>query len=155
MSNLDTKDSSNLIEVVSLQTNDHSFCIPITSVREIRRWHTATALPNSDPATLGVINLRGAVIPIIDLAVRLGMAQSKVSDRSVVVVIAIGDKIAGLLVDVVSEILTIDESKVQVNPAQELEEGGRQITGFYNLGDQMLKVLNIDVLMNHSSEVAA
>ena len=85
MTEADTVEKPILIELVSLQSSNQGYCIEITSIREIRRWNSVTPLPNSDPATLGVMNLRGAVIPILDLASHLGMPKTEIGGRSVVV----------------------------------------------------------------------
>lgn len=64
------------IEFVSLTAGNQSFCIEITQIRELRRWTPVTALPYAEDAVLGVMNLRGAVIPISDLAAKLGLYSS-------------------------------------------------------------------------------
>ena len=155
MTEVDTTEKPKLIELVSLQSSNQGYCIEITSIREIRRWNSVTPLPNSDPATLGVMNLRGAVIPILDLAVRLGMPKTEIGERSVVVVIALEQRMIGLLVDVVSEILSIEEALIQPNPTQNRDEALNPIVGLLSVGNQMMKVLNVASLCEEQSEEAA
>lgn len=148
-------EKTKLTEYVSLQSCSQGYCIEITSIREIRRWSSVTTLPNSDAAVLGVMNLRGAVIPIVDLSSQLGVATTEIGERSVVVVITHGQRVIGLLVDVVSEILSIDESEIQPNPSKGREDGQDQIIGLVSVGDEMLKVLNVDTLFATTAEEAA
>ena len=155
MTEADTTEKPKLIELVSLQSSNQGYCIEITSIREIRRWNSVTPLPNSDPATLGVMNLRGAVIPILDLAARLGMSKTKIGERSVVVVIALEQRVIGLLVDAISEILSIEEALIQPNPTQNRDEAVNPIVGLLSVGDQMMKVLNVASLCEEQSEEAA
>lgn len=155
MTAADTTEKPKLIELVSLQSSNQGYCIEITSIREIRRWNSVTPLPNSDPAILGVMNLRGAVIPILDLAARLGMSKTEIGERSVVVVIALEQRVIGLLVDVVSEILSIEEALIKPNPTQNRDEAVNPIVGLLSVGDQMMKVLNVASLCEEQSEEAA
>lgn len=148
-------EKAKLTEYVSLESCSQGYCIEITSIREIRRWSSVTALPNSDSAVLGVMNLRGAVIPILDLSAQLGVATTEIGERSVVVVITLGQRVIGLLVDVVSEILSIDADAIQPNPAKGREEGNDQIIGLVSVGDQMLKVLDVETLFSETAEEAA
>lgn len=154
MKDMETSEEEKTSEYVSLRSGGQSYCIPIKSVREIRRWQAVTTLPNSDHATLGVMNLRGAVIPIVDLTARLGMSRSTVGERSVVVVIALDTRVIGILVDVVSEILTVDEAYIQPNPARGRDENSSHIVGLLTIGDQMLKVLSVDSLLGQNIEDA-
>lgn len=155
MTEADTIEKPKLLELVSLQSGNQGYCIEITSIREIRRWNSVTQLPNSDAAILGVMNLRGAVIPILDLAARFGMPKTEIGERSVVVVIALEKRVIGLLVDVVSEILSIEEALIQPNPMQNHDEAENPIVGLLSVGDQMLKVLDVSSLYDEQSEEAA
>lgn len=155
MTEIEGQSKTKKIEVVSLESSGQGYCIEITSIREIRRWNSITSLPNSDAATLGVMNLRGAVIPILDLAARLGMPKTEIGERSVVVIVAIGQRVIGLLVDVVSEILSIEETSVQPNPARTQDDSINPVTGLLSVEEKMLKVLNVSNLCGERAEEAA
>jgi purine-binding chemotaxis protein CheW len=103
-------------ELISFRIGPQEFCVDIMSVREIRGWTAATPLPQSPDYVRGVINLRGAVLPIIDLAARLELGETDATARSVIIVTHIGPRLVGLLVDAVSDILTITEDQVQPTP---------------------------------------
>src|SRR5580698_7846525 len=94
-------------ELTSFRIGDQEFCVDIMSVREIRGWTPATPLPRTPDFVRGVINLRGAVLPIIDLAARLGLQVNELSARSVIIVVKVGERLIGLLVDAVSDIISI------------------------------------------------
>ena len=86
-------------ELIAFRIGDQEFCVDIMSVREIRGWTPATPMPHSPSYMLGVINLRGVVLPIIDLSARLGMGMTQPSVRHVIIVAQMGEKILGLLVE--------------------------------------------------------
>ena len=92
MSPLDEKTQAKQMEFVTLIAGGQNFCIEITQIREIRRWTPVTILPHSPDHVLGVINLRGAVIPIIDLAAKLGFARISPTERHVIIITAIEEK---------------------------------------------------------------
>ncbi|MCA2014023.1 chemotaxis protein CheW [Pararhodobacter sp. CCB-MM2] len=155
MSEEETQDRGNTIEFVSLSAGGQGFCVEITSIREIRRWSQVTALPFSEDSVLGVMNLRGAVIPIIDLASRLGLGTTEIGSRNIVVVVAIGKRIMGLLVDSVSEILSVESETIRPNPTLRRDGGTSHVTGLLPVDDIMLRVLDLDALFANEAEEAA
>lgn len=140
------------IEFVALTAGEQDFCVDITSIREIRRWTAVSSLPHSDESVLGVMNLRGAVIPIIDLSARLGLGKTKIGTRNVVVVAGIGTRIVGLLVDSVSEILSVKGESIRPNPTQRREEGENHIVGLLTVEETMLRVLDLESLYSPETE---
>jgi purine-binding chemotaxis protein CheW len=107
---------SGRIEVISFEIGGQEFCIDIRAVREIRGWTPATPLPNSPPYVLGVINLRGVIMPVIDLKNRLGLGRTEPTARHVIVVIQHAARTLGLLVDGVQESFSFDASALQAPP---------------------------------------
>ena len=103
-------------ELISFRIGAQEFCVDIMVVREIRGWTQATPLPRTSPFMRGVINLRGAVLPIVDLATRLGFETADPTPRHVVIVAQIGSQTVGLLVNAVSDILTIGDEAIQAPP---------------------------------------
>lgn len=103
-------------EFVAFRVGAQEFCIDIMSVREIRGWAPATPIPHAPQFIRGVINLRGAVLPIVDLASRLGLPSTEPTARHVIIVTQIGERVAGILVDAVSDILSTDERSIQNTP---------------------------------------
>ena len=107
MENMEQVSVANEPNFVAFRAADQDFCIDIMSVREIRGWTPATALPKAPAYIRGVINLRGSVVPILDFAMRLGLATPEPTSRHVVIIVQISHQTVGLLVDEVTEILGI------------------------------------------------
>lgn len=104
------------IEVISLEVSGHAFCIDIGAVREIRGWTKSTPLPQAPDYVQGVINLRGTVMPVMDLGARLGFGKTEASSRNVVIVVDHDGGLLGLLVDAVQETVTLETSEFQTPP---------------------------------------
>lgn len=77
------------LDIIAFQLGEQTFCIETTSVREIRGWAASTPLPHASPELLGIINLRGMVIPTIDLTRKLGMRSGETTERSAIVVVEV------------------------------------------------------------------
>jgi len=103
-------------EIIAFRLHDQEFCVKTTTIREIRGWGPATPIPHAPPDVLGVMNLRGSVIPIIDLATKLGMPATQANERSAIVVAEVHSLVIGLLVDSVSDILTVRGEQIQPVP---------------------------------------
>ena len=103
-------------EMIVVEIRGQRFAIDIMSVREIRGWHTATRLPLAPDHVLGMINLRGTVLPVIDFGSRLGLGFSEPSAASVVIVTEVGERVAGLVVDAVCDILSLEDGMLQPVP---------------------------------------
>jgi len=113
MSSLSSADG---VEIIAFMLHEQQFCVRTTSIREIRGWAPVTPLPHTPPEVLGVMNLRGTVIPIVDLSMKLGMPCAHTTDRSAIVVTNVIGKTIGLMVDRVSDILTVSISELQPVP---------------------------------------
>lgn len=104
------------LEIIAFRLHDQEFCVKTTTIREIRGWAPSTPIPHAPSDVIGVMNLRGSVIPIIDLAQKLGMKSAVATERSAIVVAEVHNMVIGMLVDQVSDILTIPASQVQPVP---------------------------------------
>ncbi|OYW89778.1 MAG: chemotaxis protein CheW [Caulobacterales bacterium 32-67-6] len=103
-------------ELITVVIGEQRFAIDIQLVREIRGWTNSTPLPNAPDYVLGVINLRGAVLPVLNLAARLGLPASEARSSSVVIVVDLVGRTVGLLVDAVSDIINVGEGEIQPAP---------------------------------------
>ena len=103
-------------EFVVFKIGAQEFCIEITSTREIRGWTESTTLPHAPDYLLGVINLRGTILPIVDLARRLGLPTKTPNERDVIIVVQIGERTFGLFVDSVSDILDVGPEQLREVP---------------------------------------
>jgi purine-binding chemotaxis protein CheW len=124
-------------------------------LREIRGWTPATALPHSPGFVRGVINLRGAVLPIVDLAARLGLESVDPTSRHVIIVAQVGRQIIGLLVDAVSEILTVAEGTVQPTPDVASEMAKTFVRGVLAINGRMISLVALDEILPKTLREAA
>lgn len=141
-----------LFEFITFSAGGQDYCLEITQIREIRRWTPVTALPHTPKDVLGVMNLRGAVIPIFDLAAKFGLGETPPNERNVVIVAAIGDTTIGLLVESVSEILSVDKSAIQETPDIKSEVTKQSILGMISVDDTMVRVVNLSAVLSHGDD---
>lgn len=135
------------LELISFEIGGQELCIDIRMVREIRGWTPATHMPQTPDYVLGVINLRGTVMPVIDLRCRLGLGVTEVSSRHVIVVVQHEDRLAGLLVDAVQETFMVASSLVQPVPPMDSESDNLFVDGLISLEGRMLSRLVVGALM--------
>ena len=131
-------------ELISFRIGAQEFCVDIMAIREIRGWTAATALPQSPSFVKGVINLRGAVLPIVDLASRLGFESTEASDRNVIIVADIGGQVVGLLVDAVSDILTVTDDVIQPTPDVASETAKTFVRGLIAMDGRMISLIGLE-----------
>lgn len=143
-------------ELISFRIGEQEFCVDIMAVREIRGWTPTTPLPQAPGFVCGVINLRGAVLPIIDLANRLGLGVTEPSARNVIIVVRIGGRMVGLLVDAVSEILSITTDAIQPTPDVNCDSVRMFVKGVLAVEKRMISWIVLDeVLPAENLEAAA
>lgn len=131
-------------EIIAFRLHDQEFCVRTRTIREIRGWGPATPVPHSPSDVIGVMNLRGSVIPIIDLANKLGMKSTEPNERSAIVVAEVHGMAIGLVVDRVSDILTIPENLLQPVPEISLSHGMHYADGIIAQPDGMICFLNLE-----------
>lgn len=149
------KTANSEIELLSFRLGGEEYSVDIMSVREIRGWTRATPLPHAPPFVRGVINLRGTVLPVVDLSVRLGMAPVKGDARNVIIVVQLGQQTAGLLVDAVSDILALPLSELQPPPDLAADTAHSYISALTIVEERMIRVLDLSaVLPDEASEAA-
>lgn len=142
-------------ELIAFRIGDQEFCVNIMNVREIRGWTPATALPHSPRHMLGVINLRGVVLPIVDLSLRLGMKAAEPSARHVIIVTQVKSKVVGLLVDAVSDILTISDEAIQPTPEITSDFERSFSRGIIAIDNRMICLVELDFLSPENESDAA
>lgn len=130
-------------EMISFRTGAQEFCVDVHSVREIRGWTPATPMPHAPDFVRGVINLRGTVMPVLDLGARFGFGVTQPTERHVIIVAQIAGKQVGLLVDAVCETLNVTASQIQPSPAIAGEEATKVFTGFLPLEDRMVTLVDL------------
>lgn len=134
-------------ELVTFRVGEQDFCIDIVFVREIRGWTPATVLPHAPEYMLGVINLRGTIVPIVDLARRLGLPQTEIGDRHVIVIAVVAEQMIGFLVDAVSDIIGVPPSAIQPTPDVTVQTTRTFIQGVIALDERMLRLIDISAIL--------
>lgn len=142
-------------ELIAFRIGDQEFCVNIMSVREIRGWTPATPLPHSPSYVLGVINLRGAVLPIINLSIRLGMKPVEPETRHVIIVAQVGAKVVGLLVEAVSDILTVSDENIQPTPEISSDLEKQYARGILAIDKRMICLIELGALFPDAESEAA
>ncbi len=142
-------------ELIAFRIGEQEFCVNIMSVREIRGWTPATPLPHAPPHVLGVINLRGAVLPIVDLSARLGMKPSQPTVRHVIIVTQAKSQVVGLLVEAVSDILTITDDNIQPVPEVSSDLEKQYARGILAIEKRMICMIELDALFPEQESEAA
>ena len=125
------------------------------AVREIRGWTQTTSLPHSPDYVRGVINLRGSVLPVIDLAVRLGLPASEPEDRNVIIVVDVDSRSMGLRVDAVSDILMLTPDQLQPPPDVATSLDVRFVKALTVLEERLVRVLDLSLVLPAGDEVSA
>lgn len=143
------------IELLSFHVGEQEYSVDIMAVREIRGWTRATSLPHSPSYMRGVINLRGTVLPVMDLALRLGMDAGEPEERHVVIVVDLDGRVVGLRVDAVSDILTLKRDALQPTPDLTSDGSDAFVRALTVVDERMVRVLDLDAVLPQSAELAA
>jgi len=143
------------IELLTFQVGKQEYAIDIMSVREIRGWSKATPLPHAPAFVRGVINLRGTVLPIVDLADRLGMGRTETNERNVIIVVHTGKETVGLLVDAVSDILAINKTDLQTPPEMSADNNQTFVSALIIADERMIRILALAAALPTENTEAA
>jgi purine-binding chemotaxis protein CheW len=135
------------------------YAIGILRVREILEYDTLTQVPTAPASIRGVINLRGSVVPVVDLAVKLGLGPSAVTKRTCIVVVEValdGERtVMGLLADAVSQVLDLPASEIEAPPALGTRVKVECLLGMGRAGKKFVLLLDIDRLLSMDDLAAA
>lgn len=135
---------------LTFQISGQYYGIPIGNVIEIVQVQPSTELPGAPYYMKGVINLRGRVIPLIDMNLRFGKAEQSYTDRTCVVIVDLNSVQVGFIVDAVNEVLDIDASIVSPLPSFSASRESRYITGVGKLEKHMILLLDCRLLLSDS-----
>ncbi|SFP72208.1 chemotaxis protein CheW [Sphingomonas rubra] len=137
-------------QLITFQLGDQVLGVDIMAIREIRAWSPATPLPNVPSYVRGVVNLRGVVLPVLDLRRRLGWGDTDPSARHVIIVVHIGSQLQGIIVDAVNDIVTIAPDQMQPLPDVGDAEASRFLDGLATIEQRMILVLALDRLVERT-----
>lgn len=131
--------------------DNEEYGVEILRVQEIRSWEPISRIPNVPSYEKGVVNLRGSIVPIIDLREKLGIKFTEYTYLTVVVVLQINDdkkiRTMGVVVDSVSDVITIDKTKIQDAPDFGTKISNEFIKGLVSINERMVILLDVDKLL--------
>ena len=137
-------------EYLTLRLGAEEYAIDILRVQEIRSYEQPVHMVNSPSFIKGVINLRGVIVPIVDLRLKLSMPSAEYTDFTVVIILNIRGTLVGAVVDGVSDVVTLDAKVVRPAPQFESAIDARFILGLANLDERMLVVIDMDALLSNA-----
>lgn len=144
--------SDELLQLVTLTLGSEEFAVDILKVQEINRMKEITRVPNAPSYVEGVINLRGKVIPVVNLRRKFGLPEKENDDRSRIMIMDIQGITMGLVVDSVSEVLRIPSSIVEPTPPMASNISTEYIKGIAKLEDRLIILLDIDRLLGKTDD---
>ena len=142
------------VEYLSFEVSGECYAIDIALTREIRGWTEPSAMPDTPNYELGVINLRGEMLPLIDLAARLGLVSPEIHARSVIIVAEVNNMAVGLLVDSVSNIIAL--TRDDMRPPPDMANGGKHdyVSALTVVEEQMIRILDLGPALADEQEAA-
>ncbi len=126
---------------------EQAYGIDILNVQEIKGWAAITPIPNTPPFIKGVMNLRGTIIPVVDLRLKLGLPETAPTRYAVIIVARVAGRTVGLLVDAVSDVLDFQPDDVQLPPDLGVNVNGRFIRGVVCVENAVITLLDITQLL--------
>jgi purine-binding chemotaxis protein CheW len=148
-----TSADGELLQLVSFEVGEEEYAVPILAVQEINRMMQITRVPHSPSFVEGVINLRGRIIPVIDLRKRFGLVKLENTDDVRIIVVEIASRVIGFTVDRVNEVLRINANIVEPPPAMVCGIDTDYVQGVGKLDDRLLILLNLEKLFT-ADEIA-
>lgn len=121
--------------------------VEILAVREIRSWSRVTRIPQTPDYVLGVLNLRGAIVPVMDLRLRFGLTRESYGDETVMIIVAIGARLFGIVVDAVSDVIDIDPVAIRPVPDMGAVVDTRYLKGLVSHAERLVMLLDVEKLM--------
>jgi purine-binding chemotaxis protein CheW len=146
------KEQANTAQFLSFTLAHEEYCVDILRVQEIRSWEPASRIPNVPSYEKGVVNLRGSIVPIIDLREKLGIKFTDYTPLTVVIVLQTTDshkksRTVGVVVDSVSDVIDLDTTKIQDTPEFGAKVSNEFINGLVSVNERMVILLDVDKLL--------
>ena len=144
------KDQSNdeVLQWVTFQLEEETYGINVMQVREVLRYTEIAPVPGAPNYVLGIINLRGNVVTVIDTRSRFGLMEGEITDNTRIIVIESERQVIGILVDSVAEVVYLRRSEIDNAPNVGTEESAKFIQGVSNRGDELLILVDLDKLLS-------
>ncbi len=137
-------------QYLTLRLGDEDYAIDIMRVQEIRSYEEPTKMANSPSFIKGVINLRGVIVPIVDLRMKLNISNVDYNEFTVVIILRLHGTVIGAVVDAVSDVVDLDANMIKDAPQFESAIDARFILGLATVGERMLIVMNMEALLSNA-----
>ncbi len=137
----------NAVQFLSFSLGDEEYGVDILSVQEIRSWEPVSRIPNVPAYEKGVVNLRGSIVPIVDLRQRFGLKYMDYTPLTVVVVLQAQSRTMGVVVDSVSDVVDVDKLTIQKAPDFGTKVSTEFINGLASVNDRMVMLLDVEKLL--------
>jgi purine-binding chemotaxis protein CheW len=144
----------NTQQFITFTLGAEEYGIDIMVVREIKGWTDTTMIPNAPAHVRGVINLRGVIVPIFDLRARFGVGLTVPTSMHVVIIVAAGTRTVGLLVDTVSDIISVNPKAIRPVPEMGLPAEDQFLEGLVAIENRMVTLVSLAGLFGKSTETA-
>lgn len=143
----DTDSNDEVLQWVTFQLDDETYGINVMQVQEVLRYSEIAPVPGAPNYVLGIINLRGNVVTVIDTRLRFGLNPNEVTDNSRIVIIESEQQVIGILVDSVAEVVYLKTSEIDSAPNVGTDESARFIQGVSNRDDELLILVDLDKML--------
>lgn len=144
---IESGNAADVKECLSFRLGGEEYGIDILAVREIREYEKPTRIASAPAFILGVINLRGVIVPIVDLRLKFGLEKVSYDEFTVVIILSVARRVVGIVVDSVSDVVTLAPQQIRPSPEFGAAVEARFITGLGTLGERMLVLADIERLM--------
>ena len=151
MSEMRAEDASGTVlkkEVLSFRLGQEEYCLDILSVQEIRGYDTVTSIANTPDFIKGVINLRGNIVPIVDLRIKFRLPDVRYDTTTIVIILNLNKKMIGIVVDSVSDVIAVPQQDIREAPRFGSAINTEFISGMATVDGHMLIVVNIERLLS-------
>ncbi|WP_337174095.1 chemotaxis protein CheW [Paludisphaera sp.] len=142
------RDDNPVLQFVGFRLGDEDYAIAITKIQEIILMKPITRLPQAPPYIEGLINLRGAVIPVVNLRKRFDLPPREIDDETRTIVVNVHDKTVGCVVDAVTRVMRINRDQIQASPLASAGESCRYVSGLARLDERLLIMLDVEKLLH-------
>ncbi|UPG91546.1 chemotaxis protein CheW [Luteibacter aegosomaticola] len=134
-------------QYLTVNLGNEEYGVDILAVREIRGWTPVTRIPQAPSYVLGVLNLRGAIVPVLDLRLRFGLAREEYTATTVCVIVMVAGRQFGVVVDAVSDVVEVSPSGIRPVPDMGTTVDTEYLKGLTSVGERMVLLLDVDRLL--------
>ncbi len=142
------QDSERVKEFLTFTLGEENYALDILTVKEIRGYESVTKIANAPAFIKGVINLRGDIVPIVDLRIKFNLGSASYDEFTIVIVLNIRDRIVGIVVDGVSDVISLSQSQMRPPPNFGVAFNSRYLLGLATVNEQMIILVDIDELIS-------